>query len=650
MLKNRLLSTAGMLCCIALFAGSALAADPVPESTAPAAAPAADTSPPPTLSIAPEVLAPAPAAPAAPAAGESSAPAANATPIVEPGMAAPNAAPSVDNAPLLSIPAEAPALPAATESTPVTAPTGETAPPPPAATAPAPADTAAPATEAPAAAPVAENTTEKAAEPAKNKKADSKAKKNNKAAKDKAAKQKADKAKADKEKAEKAKKEAEKLPPPAPPTPLAAKPTTPPAPQEEKLPGISLESVVLFALDRNPQLMAELEKVRQAGFAVDEARADYYPQVNLVAKAGHEYNDPASLPTRTTLTAPVGAQTDSRDYTVAISQILYNGFATDNEVERRKALERSSSLYARSTLEDKINETVNAYADIWRRQREVAESKQFVARLESIGKKITLMHEAGAESKAKKEYVDSRVAASHSELERTQAMLTNAYSTLEGLTGPMPRFAAQRPEQIDPTLRNLESYYKLADKDNTRLQVNASDRDAVERQIEVERAAYYPTVKLELTGRRAYDVGGPAGEVTNASAMVVMNYQLFDGFLRDNTIDRLKSQKTETELRQRQMMRDLYKDIRKDYNQILSIKQEAVSTEKEILSSESLQSLYQKQFELGEGDIITIIEGYERLHNARMKSFKLESDLVINSHELIQKAGALSKESFCASC
>ena len=58
-----------------------------------------------------------------------------------------------------------------------------------------------------------------------------------------------------------------------------------------------------------------------------------------------------------------------------------------------------------------------------------------------------------------------------------------------------------------------------------------------------------------------------------------------------------------------QIRKDVEKDIRKSYNQILATKQDITSNTKEILSSETLQDLYQKQFELGEGDIITMVEG-----------------------------------------
>lgn len=437
------------------------------------------------------------------------------------------------------------------------------------------------------------------------------------------------------------------------PLPLLAAetaPTTPAAPAVKPAP-LSLETAILFALDQNPAIQADMEKVKQAHFQIEGARADYYPQINFSLKGGHEYDDTGSAAYNAVATnGKVVANVSSADASLVISQILYNGFATDEEVYRQMDLEKSAGFGALITIENTLQEAVSNYIDVWRYQRDLKESEEFVASLEKIGEKINLMNDAGAESKAKKEYVDSRVAAAHTALHAVKASLTDALSNLENLTGPLPPFAAMRPLQLDPTVRPIENYYQIGETDNNHLLLNHSDHGAVEHQINEQDAAYQPNVTLQMSGDHGYDQGGHVGNTWHGSAMVVMNYKLFDGYSRDAAAGRLKSQKSETEFRQAQLERDLRKDIRKSYNLILATKQDLTSNMKEILSSENLQDLYQKQFELGEGDIIQMIEGYERLHAAKVTSHKLEASMVSESYALLQKVGAERKERFCASC
>jgi adhesin transport system outer membrane protein len=413
---------------------------------------------------------------------------------------------------------------------------------------------------------------------------------------------------------------------------------------------LSLESTILFALNQNPAVSAEMEKIKQAHFGIQEAKSTYYPQTNVSMKGGVQYNYPTALPPGTAVGTKLADHVGATDVSVAINQVLYNGFATDEEVARRQQLENSATYGSLVAIEGILQNAVQYYVDVWHYQREVAESERFVSSLEKVGAKIHLMNEAGAESKAKKEYVDSRVAASHTELNKVKALLADALSNLESLTGTLPSFAAQRPKPLDPTVRKLDSYFDLARTDNSRLKLNHSDHLAVEHQIKGQEASYLPTVNFQVNAHHGYNGGGDIGSTWNSAAMIVMDYKLFDGFSRDAAAGRLKSQEAENEFRQRQLERDVDKDIRKYYNQILSTKQDLTSNMQEILSSENLQDLYQKQFEFGEGDIITMIEGSERLHTARLNSFKLEANMILNSYTLLQKVGSLRKERFCASC
>jgi adhesin transport system outer membrane protein len=413
---------------------------------------------------------------------------------------------------------------------------------------------------------------------------------------------------------------------------------------------ISLDSSILFALHQNPELLGALEKEKESEFAIDEARSAYYPQVSAKLKGGREYNDPALASVSSLVVSPGGVSNDSYSAQMLVNQLLFDGFSTDEEVERRKSLKTSASLQTELAIEKILNDTITAYVAIWHYQRGMKECGDYVGSIKKITDKIDLMNEAGAESTAKKEYVDSRLAAAQSELDLTQAELTNAISDLEALTGTLPAFVAVRPDQFDPTVREMDKYYEAAHAANTNLQLNQSDRDALVHQRESAEGADYPTLSLQMEGFQTYDVGGPIGRVRGASAMMVMDYKLFDGFAHQSTADRIGSEITENDYQEAKLERDIRSDIRKAYNQILATKQDLRANRNEILASRKLQELYNKQFELGEGDIINIVEGYERLHAAETKGLKLEADMVLNSYALLRQIGALKKSQFCTSC
>lgn len=409
---------------------------------------------------------------------------------------------------------------------------------------------------------------------------------------------------------------------------------------------LSMESAIIFALHQNPDLMIALEKRKQSAFSVDEARSSYYPQIDVTVKGGREFNDPTAASTHDKM----GQPTNSTDAKIIVNQLLFDGFTREEEVERRKQLTQSADIQTHIATEKILYDTIEAYTDVWRAQRAVTESKRFVGTVEKIAAKINLMNEAGAESKTKKVYVDSRLASAKSELNNAEADLAKATNDMENLTGILPPFLAQRPDQFDPTQRQMDSYFLLARKENTGMKLNQSDHDALAHQKEGQEGSYYPTLSLQLEAKQSYDVGGNVGRVRGASAMMVMNYKLFDGFARDAAAGRIGSQISENDYRRTKLIREMQKSMRQAYNQLLATKRDLTSNIKEIIASENLQSLYTQQFELGEGDVINIIEGEERLHNANTKGLKLEASMVLNSYALLRQIGALQKEQFCARC
>ena len=149
---------------------------------------------------------------------------------------------------------------------------------------------------------------------------------------------------------------------------------------------------------------------------------------------------------------------------------------------------------------------------------------------------------------------------------------------------------------------------------------------------------------------QSHDTGGDVGRDRAASALLQLTYKIFDGFAREAGEDRLKSQISEIDYRRERAERDILARIKQAYNQVKSLETEYMIVLDEIEANTELQSLYKQQFELGEGDIINMIEGEERLFSSRSRMHRVESDLILNSYDLLRQIGFLDKQRFCESC
>jgi len=412
---------------------------------------------------------------------------------------------------------------------------------------------------------------------------------------------------------------------------------------------MSIDTAILFALTNNPDLKIVNSKDEQAKYAIDEAKSSYYPQVDLSASIGREYNNPAVFKANSEHSGR-GHSNTSNDYSLTVNQLLYDGKSTTSEVKKREQL-LNSSEYKNTLVQQKIIlDTINSYMKIYQYHKSMDEAKNLIDQISKMNKKVALMVDAGAEDLAKSKYVQSRLSFAKSELTNADASLSEAVSELEFLTGNIPTFKAKKPDFFDVLSQDLHGYFKLASSNNTNLLLNESDKKATEFELDKAEGRFLPTLNMVMEYDQSIDSGGEIGKDKNASLILQMNYKIFDGYGRKATTNRVEKQISESSFKSERIERDIQKKIKSKYNQIFSLEQELSIIEEEIITNVDLQKIYQEQFELGEGDIFRLIEGQERLYRSKVRKYRIESNIIIQSFELIKQIGFLDKSLFCDVC
>ncbi len=411
---------------------------------------------------------------------------------------------------------------------------------------------------------------------------------------------------------------------------------------------ISLASAVLFALEEDPQIKMALERTKQAGYALDEARADYYPQISLRASTGKEFNDPAAFKG-----ADAGVRKDhlntSAEASLSLRQVIFD-VATFAEIDRRKTLVDSADLEALISRQEIIEETVGAYLTVLQKQQDLEESRVFLQEMTALIDRISKAYEAGAESKGKLDYARARLESAKSAFTRTQSSLEDALDTLESITGKLSAFRAYEPKAIDLSGYGLEFLYDLAMGRNPDIHLSHIQLDAEQANLRKEFGEYFPEFNFLVEAEQSHDEGGDIGRVRQASAMLEMRYDLFSGFSRKARGNRVESRIAEIEWEKREKERDIKKNIQLAYNEMTSSRQTIESKQKELNSYLELKRLYKRQLGQGEIDLFEVIENEERINRANTEIHGLQHDLYLRSYELLRLVGSLRKTRFCESC
>lgn len=403
---------------------------------------------------------------------------------------------------------------------------------------------------------------------------------------------------------------------------------------------LSLNTVVLFALQESPDVKMAKEREVQNEYFTDEASSSFYPQINLSANGGRQYNNPVS-----------GKNTNNTSVTtLSVQQNLFDGFKTTEKVREREAMEDSAFRDTEIKKEKVISDATRYYLQLMRYQREEKEAKLFVEEINKVVGIVDDMYKAGATSKSMMDYALSRQASAHLRLNEARSSLKEARSNLEFLTGKLPDFTATDPDELSVENLDKEYYVNLISSNNNSVRKNKAEIEALEHKYESERSALFPSVSLKVKAERTYNDGGDIGPSENMSALLKLNYNIFDGFKNKSATARIKSQIKELDIKESKIIRELKKDVVRSYEQVLSIQEAITATDAEIKASIDLQALNFENFKLGSINVMELIEGEERLNDARTRRHKLVHDLFSSTYALLIKTGVLKDAHFCSTC
>lgn len=406
----------------------------------------------------------------------------------------------------------------------------------------------------------------------------------------------------------------------------------------------SLEEVVELAIKHNPERSIADAQVLQAEAAVDEARANYFPQANIKSEYGFEYNDPFAVAQGAT-TFP--ADNMALSMSGNLRQMLYDGFLTAETVRQRMQLVESSKLSKNKVTEELIKTTVEVYMELYQFQQVVRAGDENLGALKEIARIVDLSVEAGDASKAEQNYVKARVAAAEQNLITAKQALKDAKAALVYLVGDVGEFDALPPPLEAYSVGGREEIIDRALMASTEMRLIQSDLMAAGHELKSTEGRFKPELAFVMDGNRAIDAGGQTGTRDFASAKLQMTYRLLDGGLRKATSERQYAKLRELENRILRAKRDITQRVTRDINKQQAANAELEVTKREIETNIELEDLYRKQFKQGDIDITNLVESQERIYAGRAKKAKLESDLVNVTFSLLRSAAGVVPR-FCS--
>lgn len=384
---------------------------------------------------------------------------------------------------------------------------------------------------------------------------------------------------------------------------------------------LTLKEAAQNAVLNNPEVLARWHTIKAADGERDAGAGALLPKVDLAAGSGAERRNAA---------ATIGTRFDRNSASLTITQLLYDGFATRNDVKRLDHARLVRLFEFFDTSESVALEAVRAYYDVLRYRELLRLAEDNFVQHRSVFDQTERRVKAKVARAVDLEQIGARLAMAESNLLTETSNLHDTTARFQRIVGLMP--ARDMPVPA-PLLRdipeNASGAIRSAQQRHGALRASIENVRASNAALASRSGAYQPRFDLRLRREQGANLNGVTGNTDATVAEVVMSWNLFNGFS-----DRARERQFAEQLNVAKDLRDkTCRDIRQTlliaYNDARKLKEQLGYLDQNKVSVEKARNAYRQQFDIGQRTLLDLLDTENELFQAKRAVANAEQDLNI---------------------
>lgn len=397
----------------------------------------------------------------------------------------------------------------------------------------------------------------------------------------------------------------------------------------------TLSEAVSQTIQTNPDILIDANRKLSVDEAVKQAKAGYYPKVDLNLGIGREWSEnmfTRSLP---------GGDTSltRRESGLTLSQLLYDGSATSSEVERQKSRLSSASRKVMGTSEQIGLKAIEAYLDVLRREELLKLAQANLAVHDKTFGQIKIRSEGGIGRKADLDQAQARFSLSHANVASAEANLREANIAYNRVVGVMPD-ALVKPALVEAPA-SVDDALKEALENNPIMRSAMADIEATRAQKNAAESLYKPRVNLELGTTWNNNSDGIDYKNNDAYAMVRMRYNLFNGWADKARISEAGIQTQEAIEVLNRTQRQVEESLRLSWNSLLTAQDRMPKLKATAEAAERTRDGYAQQFNIGQRTLLDLLDSENELFIGRSNYLEAQYIDLFSRYRLMADMGQL---------
>jgi adhesin transport system outer membrane protein len=386
---------------------------------------------------------------------------------------------------------------------------------------------------------------------------------------------------------------------------------------------LSLQQAVEKAVLTNPQVLQSYRDFASVLREKDAAFGRYLPSIDLSASYGAERKtDPISFQN--------GVNFTREQASLSLRQMLFDGFATPNEIKRLDKTSQAKLYELEYTSQTTALDTTKAFVDLIRYRNLVNLAEDNYVAHKIIYEQLLLKAKSGVGKKSDVEQAQSRLSLADYNMTVEGSNLHDIESRYENFVGNLP------PKEINESLpinkdipKDPQEAVKLAQLHNPLLLGTIQDISAQKAVLDTKNASFMPKVDFRARSDRGNDLAGYDGRHKDDVAEVVMTWNLFNG-LTDYNLRKREQERLEVATNRRdKTCRDVRLELDVAYNDIKKLTDQVNYLDARQISIEKARDAYRKQFEIGQRTLVDLLNSENEVFEAKRLYINTVNDLAI---------------------
>jgi outer membrane protein len=402
----------------------------------------------------------------------------------------------------------------------------------------------------------------------------------------------------------------------------------------------TLESALSKAYGNNPNLNAQRAGVRAADENVAQAKSGYRPQITATADAGRSWSQ---FDNRAGNIFSIDSQQlTPRGYGLEATQMIFDGFRTDNSVRRAESNVLASREDLTTVEQNTLFSAASAYMNVLRDTAILDLQRNNVDVIDEQLRQTRDRFNVGEVTRTDVAQAESRLAAARSQASQAEANLRASIAQYRQYVGVEPQqLAPGRPlDKLTP--RNANDALKVAFGEHPAIKAAQHSVDAAEFQVKIAQGALAPQVGVRGSVGQRYDVRGANDEQFAASAVASVSVPIYEGGQAYAATRQAKEQVGEAQLRADWVRDQVRAAVLSSWGALEAARAQIEAAQAQIDAAETALSGVREEARVGQRTTLDVLNAQQELLSARVSLIQAQRERVVASYSLVQAMGRLN--------